>query len=411
MPTWYQNLTTRLRAAWRAPGVRTAVSLFIVLRLLLSGWALLALTAVPLPAAADETRRPYLDQPILDSGAAGALLGPWQRFDALRYTRIAAVGYANEEDSVFPPLFPLGARLLGALFGGGHAAILLGGILIANMATLALFLLVNQIARATIGPAHSMRTLLYLALFPTGWYLFAPYTESLFILLALASLWQARNGRFVAAGILGYLAALTRLTGWVLVVPLAYEFWRRHLGYGKWKIEPSSWRPALLRPMAAVLLPGLGLVTFMVVRWGLGLRPLPRIYAEYWYQTTGIPGADLLTALHTMLRGGAARAGELTLWFDFGVTLLLLITTALAFRRLGMMWGLYSGMLLLFMLLPTSELKPLYSFSRYALAFLPTFLLLAEWGKRPWVNRLILYPSIALYLYFSGQFFIWGWVA
>jgi hypothetical protein len=63
------------------------------------------------------------------------------------------------------------------------------------------------------------------------------------------------------------------------------------------------------------------------------------------------------------------------------------------------------------MLLPASDFKPLYSFSRYALVFFPTFMVLGQLGRRPWVNRLILYPSTALYFYFSGQFFIWGWVA
>jgi hypothetical protein len=68
-------------------------------------------------------------------------------------------------------------------------------------------------------------------------------------------------------------------------------------------------------------------------------------------------------------------------------------------------------MLLLFMLLPRSELKPLYSFSRYTLVFFPTFMILGDIGRRPWPNRLILYPSFLLYLYFAGQFFMWGWVA
>ena len=68
-------------------------------------------------------------------------------------------------------------------------------------------------------------------------------------------------------------------------------------------------------------------------------------------------------------------------------------------------------MLLFFMLLPSSEFKPLYSFSRYALAFFPTFFLLATAGANGKAHRLILYPTILLYLYFSAQFFIWGWVA
>jgi hypothetical protein len=157
-----------------------------------------------------------------------------------------------------------------------------------------------------------------------------------------------------------------------------------------------------------------GLLLFMLYRSWLGLPGLSNIYAEYWFQHTGIPGTDILRALSGMFGLGTGRAGEFSLWFDFFVTGLLAITTVWAFfrwqrHRLG--WGLYSAMLLLFMLLPSSEFKPLYSFSRYALAFFPTFFLLAQAGRQPHVNRAILYPSLILYLYFSAQFFIWGWVA
>jgi hypothetical protein len=83
----------------------------------------------------------------------------------------------------------------------------------------------------------------------------------------------------------------------------------------------------------------------------------------------------------------------------------------MAYRKLDPTYGLYSTVLLLFMLLPASSQKPLFSFSRYALAFFPMFMVFGLAGKNPWINRLILYPSIGLYLYFSGQFFMWGWVA
>jgi hypothetical protein len=67
-------------------------------------------------------------------------------------------------------------------------------------------------------------------------------------------------------------------------------------------------------------------------------------------------------------------------------------------------------MMLFFMLLPTSLEKPLFSFGRYTLVFFPTFMVLGQAGKHPWRHRLILYPSLLLYLFFSGQFFLWGWV-
>jgi hypothetical protein len=413
-PTFAHRENVLLKKLWRQAAVRHSLIIFVLLRLFLSGWAIVAQLASPLPDTPAEEIRPYLNQPILDDGAVGLLLGPWQRFDALHYTRIAAEGYAHPEDSVFPPLYPWLMGGLGELLGGTHAAYLAAGILISNAALLGLLILLHHVGSQLLGPQHAPRLLLYFVLFPTGFFLFAPYTESLFLLLTLAALWLAFEDKLPLAGLLGLLAALTRLTGWVLVVPLAYQFWAYYLGQGKWKIAPfGGWSPRLLGKGTAVFLPLVGFLLFVVYRGWLGLPPLGTIYAEYWFQRTGIPGTDLLRALSGMAGIGPGRMGEFTLWFDFFVTLLLLATTVGAFLRWRHQsgWGLYAAMLLLFMLLPSSEFKPLYSFSRYALAFFPTFFLLAEAGEKPMINRVVLYPSLLLYLYFSAQFFIWGWVA
>jgi hypothetical protein len=384
------------RAVWRS------LLIFVAFRLFLTVWAVVAASINPVPETPDEVLRPYLGAPQLTTGWQGLLLEPWQRFDALRYLRLAREGYAHEEDSVFPPLYPLLIRGVGNLFGGGHIAQLVASLLISNLATIGLLILLYRVTTAEFGDAYATRTLVYLLLFPTGFFLFAPYTESLFMLLALGSLWAGRTGRFWSAGALGLLASLTRLTGWVLVIPLLYEWWRQ---------KPDKSASALLALPAAAL-PAVGLLLFWGWRWWAGLPPINDVYVQYWYQTTGIPGWDVVTAVHTLFFGGEARANEyLALALDFGVLLLLLGTTAVALRRLPRSYALYAAFLLLFMLLPTSEFKPLYSFSRYALAFFPTFWLLAHWGQNPWSNRLILYPSLLLYLYFSGQFFVWGWVA
>ncbi len=395
---------------WQDHAVRQSLVLFITLRLLLTAWGIVSIAINPVSDLPTFQISAYLEQPVLSNRWTGLFLGPWQRFDTLHYTRIAADGYAHEEDSVFPPLFPAGVWLLGTLLGGDHANFMLAGILIGNAACLGLFILLHRVTAREMGAEHSLRALLYLALFPAGFFLFATYTESLFILLALGSVWAARNGRFVHAGLFGLLASLTRLTGWILIFPLAHEFWRQHLRHGKWKIEPSSWNRQNISTLLSITLPLIGFLLFVGYRDWIGLPSLPRIYEEYWYQVTGFPGTDLLTALKTMFLSGASRAGEFTLWFDFFCAILLIVATGWTFRELGITWGLYSMMLLLFMLLPVSDFKPLYSFSRYTLAFIPLFMLLARAGKRPLINRLILYPSFLLYLYFSGQVFSWGWV-
>ena len=415
----------KMGAEWQTAVFRAGL-VFIVVRLFLLVWAVVATSINPVPETPDETLRPYLGAPQLTTGWEGLLLEPWQRFDALRYLRLAREGYAHEEDSVFPPLYPLLLRGLGGLWGGGDVALLLAGLLISNLAALGLLILLYWVTTAEFGEAQATRTLVYLLLFPTGFFLFAPYTESLFMLLALGSLWAGRNGRFWWAGGLGLLAALTRLTGWVLVIPLLYEWghnWWQQNRSAYYVVRKDGWlrtrhhalRTITLPKLASLLatsLPAVGLLLFLGWRWWVGLPPINEMYRQYWYQTTGIPGSDVITAVYTLFGGGEVRANEyLALALDFGVLLLLVGTTAVALRRLPRSYALYATLLLLFMLLPTSEVKPLYSFSRYALAFFPTFWLLACWGQNPWINRLILYPFLLLYLYYSGQFFIWGWVA
>jgi hypothetical protein len=193
---------------------------------------------------------------------------------------------------------------------------------------------------------------------------------------------------------------------------LAYAWWKQQSG--KWQVAGGRWHVSrfTFHELLATALPGLGTAVFLLWRWWAGLPPLGAIYEQYWYQTTGFPGRDLGTAVQSILFNGPARSGEFTLILDFLMVFFLLAATLWTFRRLGTTYGLYSALLLLFMLLPTSaNYKPLYSFSRYALAFFPAFMMLGWMGERPWLNRLILYPSIILYLYLSGQFFIWGWVA
>jgi hypothetical protein len=58
-----------------------------------------------------------------------------------------------------------------------------------------------------------------------------------------------------------------------------------------------------------------------------------------------------------------------------------------------------------------TTIQPLVSMSRYVLVLFPLFCLLAQWGEKPWVNRIIVYASFLAALYFSAQFFSWGWVA
>jgi hypothetical protein len=65
---------------------------------------------------------------------------------------------------------------------------------------------------------------------------------------------------------------------------------------------------------------------------------------------------------------------------------------------------------MLFNLAQVRLTQPISSQGRFALALFPAFIVLGELGASPRINRLILYPCVAAWLFLAGQFIMWGWV-
>src|SRR5260370_18121499 len=74
----------------------------------------------------------------------------------------------------------------------------------------------------TLGELVGRRLLLYLCIFPTAFFFFAAYNESLFLLFTASSFLAMRRQQWWLAGILGLFAALTRSAGIFLVIPYLY---------------------------------------------------------------------------------------------------------------------------------------------------------------------------------------------
>src|SRR5207249_4086157 len=152
-----------------------------------------------------------------------ALLTSWNRWDAANYTRIAQFGYQTIFDTAFFPLFPWLIKGIASLLGN-HGYVYIG-MLLSNLALLGTLFVLYQIAADALGDQVGRRTLLYLCIFPTAFFFFAAYNESLFLLLTASSFLAMRRQKWWLAGILGLFAALTRSVGILLVIPFLYELW------------------------------------------------------------------------------------------------------------------------------------------------------------------------------------------
>ncbi len=139
-------------------------------------------------------------------------------FDGIHYTRIAEHGY-RPFDYPFFPLYPLVIRLL-------HTATLLsylGSAILISIASLtAALYLVQKLSRID----HADSTLLFgiILLFPTAFFYGAAYNDSLFFMLATATLFMGRRKLWLSACLIATLATLTRLNGLALAFFLAAEY-------------------------------------------------------------------------------------------------------------------------------------------------------------------------------------------
>ncbi len=320
-------------------------------------------------------------------------LAIWQRFDANWYISLAEMGYGGTEgDDHYPPLFPILIRLLKPLFG----SYFLAGLFISHLATLyAIKLLYSTFSQWREGN-HARRSTLFFLIYPTSFFLFSVYTESLFLVTVLLAFQQMRKRSWIWAGFWVFCAILTRLQGAAVVLPMLYLMWQDRPFLRKL----SHWFGLGLPTLAGLFylflrsrqITTTGAIPFVEAAWHARLVPP---WETYWY------------AIQTLLSGRFTFIDAL----NWSVVTLFMILLIIGWRKIPLEYNLYSVFSLLIILIRIVETQPLISMSRYSLTLFPAFFIFGLAGENPWLRRLILYAFIPLNLYLSAQFFLWGWVA
>jgi hypothetical protein len=346
------------------------ISLFVVLRVWTMLWASIGAALIPLSAEA--SKHYYGMEPLHDW-----VFAPWQRWDTIWYTKIAWEGYAADASSHFPPLYPLLIRLFTPLTGNNAVAAGLG---ISSVAALASFILLYQLALSMFDQAAARRTLLFLGAFPTTFFLFAAYTESLFLAFALGAFLCAGRKHWVWAGVLGALAAMTRPQGMVFFLPLAVEFWMQ---YRQGDVHLAHAWSLLL-----VLAGGAAHILWLAFQFGT---------LTAWFRTEAImhrvvpPWEALAQGWGAVFRATSIFEAGLSFLDPFAV-LVLLAALIWSARRLPLSLSAYLAIILapsLFVVTTYSEAYPLTSVSRFTVLAFPLFLLLGTLPPRRWETWLL----------------------
>jgi hypothetical protein len=227
----------------------------------------------------------------LQNGSPPPFAAPWDRWDAPHYTDIAVFGYMADDVGilhepgyqqlypgdldlyiVFFPLFPWLVGLVNLVVGVPA----ISAIVVSTIASLFVAPLLYRLVAADLGHRIGLLSAGFLLIFPTAYFLHIGYTESLFLALSFGSLWLARSGRWWGAGVVGLLAALTRINGLLLVPALAIEAWLQ------WRRgEPT--RPAWV---GALVLVAAGFGIYLALNWSVYGDPLAfmEIQRLHWFK-------------------------------------------------------------------------------------------------------------------------------
>lgn len=212
------------------------VGLWVLLRIITSVWIAIVSSLSPLTEIEKSIPLWPPSAPI-SAWLERALLAPWHRWDASYFMSIVSDGYSVDNGTAaFHPLYPLLAKPLWYL--GFHP--LLSLLIVSSVAGLLMILAMYWLASFDINAEDASTGIFLYLFFPSAFVLFAPYTESLFLLFTVLSLLFSRKRNWGLTGLAGCLATLTRQQGIFLILPVAWEYWEIH--QRDWIVIITRWR-------------------------------------------------------------------------------------------------------------------------------------------------------------------------
>ncbi|WP_345627137.1 mannosyltransferase family protein [Rugosimonospora acidiphila] len=322
----------------------------------------------------------------------GEVLDNWHRWDTTWYVIIAQSGYRYDpRGAAFFPLYPLLVRGADRLVPGDA---FVAALVVAVLTCYAALVVIHRLTDEILGAEVARRTIFYLLAFPTGFFLIAAYNESLFLALAVGSLYCMRRRVWWLAAVLAGLASGTRLAGALLAVVFVYEYLRQR-GFSPRRIRPD------------LLWAGLAPAGLVAYAWYCARTfgdPLYFQAAQGVWSRSGFsaPWTTLIDVTRMIVHAPVLLSPtEIRNIINLGTALAVL---ALLYLALDGRWrlGREQSYLVLFaamdialpLLSPLRTDYPLSSLWRFALECVPVFMVLARMGRNQTFDRLYLMAAL-----------------
>jgi hypothetical protein len=328
----------------------------------------------------------------------------WWRWDAVHLTNIATYGYQHDKGSrAFLPLFPLLQRGTGDILrlmlqptstSGVEATYYFAGMILANVCCYSTMMLCYALTENELGTKVARLTVLFLALYPYSIFLFAGYTESLFLLLTVAVFFFLQRSHWWLAGICAALLLLTRVAGEVIGIPFLILYIQRF--WPQWRKLILPWREMILTALPAMIIP-VGLGIYMVYLYRIWHDPfIFRTAEESWNRHISVPGYGLYLDLKVLttikLKTDETYTDIMDMVFSIGPISALLLSR----KRLSLHYWLFSLAMAIFSISTYAiASNPARCYPRFMMVAFPLFMLYAQWSK---TRLAVLVPLVLCFL-------------
>jgi hypothetical protein len=333
------------------------------------------------------------------------------RWDSGWYLGIAQNGYEwdpnlhGQQNIVFFPAYPMMSRALAHVIWQdmSPARMLWAGVFLSIVAFCGAVLYLLALARSLVGEEDAIYVVTLVATYPFAVFFSGFYTESLFLLAAVATFYHFNQGQLWRAAAFGLLTGLVRPNGWVVgaalgVIALPY-FGRVFAAIGRvlpvmsrFPIAPALGSRRLFPIALAVAAPVIGFLSYCTYIYRLTGDPFEWTHVlVYWNRD--FHGLSMLQdglndiAAYGLLSFVQLKPIDALNWLGllFGIFSVWPVT-----RRLGLAFGLF---VLMNILMPALS-GGLVSIGRYSSVLFPSFIWLGAATPKP--VRFVLVTLFAL---------------
>ena len=338
----------------------------------------------------------------LNSGFLKSFDSLWNKWDSIHYLNLAQNGYASSGENakliVFYPLYSLLVGAIAKILGNS----MLAGVVVSDLCLAIGCYYMYKLVQLDFDRDTALRSVKYMLIYPLSFFFGIAYTESIFVALSLMALYYMRKNKWLAVGICGFLAALTKNQGIILVIPAAMEYVLSNQAFEKLRKKNYATliKDFFTRGIFVFLIPLGTFVYFLINKILFGSW---NAFIEYQKKYFGNSFGNVFENLKGITKSAISPDDQfrLTYWIPCIISFLLVVF--LIFYSIQKLRLSYSAYMLIFMLVSFSPAW-LLSGSRYILSLVPIYIGLSVITKRKELDIVLTFTSTMLLGFYTLAF-------